>query len=76
MNVTQAWGEREEAPGKETETEGSHEICVLETKAGVIYGGGRSLEPFVADQSGGEAIRLTAELLGTLEGRFTESCMV
>ena len=32
---TQAWGEKGKAHRKDTKTEGSHEICVLETKAGV-----------------------------------------
>lgn len=52
INLTQAWGEREEAPRKETKTEGSHEICVLGTEGDVIYGGDGHLDPLQQTSSG------------------------
>jgi len=39
INLTQAWGRREEASWKEMKTEGSPEICVSEAKGVAIYGG-------------------------------------
>ena len=67
---TQAWGEREKAHRKDTRTEGNHEICVLETKASVIIEQRVIETPLQQTSQRGKAISLTAEFLGTLEGRF------